>query len=274
MILVSAATGALGRLVVERLLDRVPSSEIAIVIRYPEKAADIVDRGVEVRRGDYDDKASLRAAFDHADRLLFISSPEVDAPVRIGQHGNVVEAARDAGVGLVVYTSGLGADTSDEGLLAAHHATERLLADSGVAFTALRNPIYTDVFITPALRGAVEAGELTGSTGDRGFNTALRADLAEAAAIVLTTPGHRQAYDFTGSRWTYPELAAALSEVSGRPVTYRDTDTDEGPMMFFGPAIRAGGFEVQTPDLERVLGRPPTGLRQVVAGVLGADATS
>lgn len=110
---------------------------------------DLAARGVEVRRGDYDEPASLRAAFDGADRLLFISSPPVEK--RVAQHRNVVITARDAGVGSIAYTSGLGAAMVDEGILSEHHATEQASLDSGVPYTFLPHPIYTEVIIDPEL---------------------------------------------------------------------------------------------------------------------------
>lgn len=269
MIVVSAATGEYGRLVVDRLLDRVPAAQVAVAVRDVGKATDMADRGVEVRYGDYDEPDSLRQAFKGADRLLFISGPSEGLGERVDQHRGVVEAVRDAGVGHVAYTSGLGAEFVDEGLLGEHQATERALEESGVPYTALRHPIYSDFFLNPWLMGAVEAGELTSSTQGRGMNTAFRSDLAEAAANLLcsdATPA--KSYDFTGALWTYPQLATVLSEVSGRPVSYREVDTDEGFMAMIGPIIRSGGFEIQAPDLEEVLGRPAISLEQAVAGAL------
>jgi NAD(P)H dehydrogenase (quinone) len=271
VIVVSAATGHLGRLVVDRLLDRVPSSEVAVAVRDVRKADAIRARGVEVRHGDYDDPASLRAAFAGADRLLFVSSPTLEN--RVAQHRGVVAAARDAGVGCLVYTSGLGADVVDQGILGDHHATEQAIRDSGLASTFLRNPIYTEMFVTPALTAAIEAGVLTSSTRGRGMNTASRADLAEAAAAVLAGPEQpRAAYDLTGRLWTYAELAALLGAVGGRPVVLREVDDDEGAMVLFGPVVRAGGFEVQTGDLHELLGRPPGSLADAVEAALAPTA--
>jgi NAD(P)H dehydrogenase (quinone) len=269
VIVVSAATGEFGCLVVEHLLKRVPATDLAVAVRNPGKAHELAARGVEVRHGDYDQPDTLRLAFDGADRLLFISSSEVESGKRIAQHRSVVAAARDAGVGMLAYTSGLGADVIDVGLLGDHHATEHAILESGVRYTILRHPIYSDFFINAGLRAAVAAGELTSSVDDRGLNTATRADLAEAAANVLTgAPPASRAYDFTGRRWTYPQLAEVLGAASGRTVTYRDVDGDEGIMVMFGPIIRSGGFEVQTGDLESVLGRPATSLEDAVAAVL------
>lgn len=105
------------------------------------------------------------------------------------------------------------------------------------------------------------------------MNTATRADLAEAAAVVLTESAPADSYDFTGALWTYPELATVLSDISGQLVRYREVDGDEGFMTVIGPAIRSGAFELQTDDLQRVLGRPPTSMRDVVAGAVRHSAT-
>ncbi|WP_448627122.1 SDR family oxidoreductase [Geodermatophilus sp. URMC 64] len=270
MIVVSAATGQLGRLVVRHLLERVPATDVAVAVRNPERAADLAERGVAVRHGDYDRPDTLHAAFDGADGLLFISGTLAEG--RAAQHRGVIAAARDVGVGRIAYTSGLGADVVDDGILGEHHATERAVLESGVPYTLLRHPIYSDFFINADLRTAIEAGELTSSTGTWGLNTATRADLAEAAAVVMASEGHiGRAYDFTGRLWTYPQLADALARISGRAVTYREVPEDDGiiGMLGLGPVIRSGGFEVQTPDLERVLGRPASSLEDAVEAALG-----
>lgn len=269
MIVVSAATGEYGSLVVDRLLDRVSAAEVAVAVRDPGKAHGFAERGVEVRRADYDDAASLRRSFDGADRLLFISSPTFDSSQRMPQHHDVITAARAAGVGILIYTSALGADLSAEGGLADHHATEQAIIESGVSYTMLRHPIYSEFFIHPGLQTAIETGELTSSTSGRGLNTATRADLAAAAAVILSSDGHAdRGYDFTGRLWTYPQLTDVLSELSGQSVSYRETDVDEGMMQMIGPLIRAGLFERQSGDLERVLDRPATSLHDAVAAAL------
>ncbi|MEV0315201.1 NAD(P)H-binding protein [Nonomuraea fuscirosea] len=240
MIVVSAASGALGHLVIDRLRTR---TEVVAAVRDPGRAP----AGVTVRRGDYDDPASLREAFDGATRLLLISSPELDPARRIGHHLAALSAAAQVGVGAVVYTSFLNAGTVATGMTEAHHATEQAILRSGLPYTILRHPFYGDAFI-PEISG----GELTGSAGGRGLNTAFRSDLAEAAVNVLTGDGHLgRAYDFTGPLWSHPEVAEALG------VPYREVpDTAPGPMSRLNAQVRAGALEQQTPDLEQVLGRP------------------
>ncbi|HWO68798.1 MAG TPA: NAD(P)H-binding protein [Umezawaea sp.] len=241
MIVVTAASGALGRLVTERLVGR---AEVVAVVRDPARAPE----GVPVRRGDYNDPSSLRAAFEGASRVLLISSPELDPVVRQVQHLNVIAAARDAGVDGIAYTSFLGAGTGAAGVAEAHHATEEAIRDSGLPFTMLRHPFYSDAFV-PRWSG----GELTSSTGGRGLNTAFRSDLADAAATVLLGGEHLgRAYDFTGPLWTYPDLASALG------LSYREVpDAGPGPMSWINSRVRAGALEYQSADLAQVLGRPP-----------------
>ena len=272
MIVVTAATGELGRRVVEHVLDRVPASDVAVAVRNPAAAEAIAAsgawgaaaRGVEVRHADYDDAATLAKAFADADRVLLISSPELDPAKRIPQHLVAIEAAVDAGVGGLVYTSGLGADVSAEGILEAHHTTERALAESGLPYAVLRNAFYSELFLNPGLADVVAAGELTSSTHGRGLNTANRDDLAEAAAAVLTGADHLgRAYDLTGPVWTYPELAAALG------VAYREVEPADGPFAWLDGLVRGGVLEQQTGDLEALLGRPATSLEQAVRAAVG-----
>ncbi len=271
MIIVAAASGALGRLVVEQLRTHHPDEPVAAAVRDPARCADLTARGVDVRHGDYDDPASLRAAFRGADRLLLISSPTLDTAHRTRQHLAAIEAARAGGVHAVAYTSFLGADRAEEasgGMNAAHHATERAILDSGLAYTLLRHPFYTDAFINAGLHVAVESGKLLSGTGGRGLNTAPRSDLAAAAATVLTSDTHLgHAYDLTGPLWTYPQLAATLTDLTGRPVEHVDGTVDT-PIGFLMQLARAGMLERQTTDLEHLLGRPPTTLHQAVTAAL------
>ncbi|MEU3982453.1 NAD(P)H-binding protein [Streptomyces sp. NPDC026672] len=266
MIVVAAASGALGRLVVAQLLARIAAKDIVVAVRSPRSVADLAARGVRVRRGDYDVPDTLPTAFEGADRLLLISSPELDTTRRTGHHQAAINAARTAGVGAVVYTSFLDADTKADGVTAAHHATERALRDSGLGHTLLRHPFYSEAFLNSSLNTAVAEGELWDGTDGRGINTASRADLAEAAAQVLTEEGHLdRAYDFTGTRWTHPELAETLAQVHGTPVRHRQRpEPAPGIQGWLEQQVRSGALERQTDDLGHVLGRPPTPLHQAV----------
>ncbi|MFI6266640.1 NAD(P)H-binding protein [Micromonospora sp. NPDC051006] len=273
MVTVSAASGALGRLVIGQLLTRLPAGRIAVAVRDPARGAGLAALGVDVRHGDYDDPASLRLAFRDAERLLLISSPELAPDRRIRQHLAAIEAAAANGVRAIAYTSFLGADRGGEGMNAAHHVTEQAIIDSGLEYTMLRNPFYSDAFINLGLRSAVESGKLTSGTGGRGLNTALRADLAAAAANVLTDDAHLgHGYDLTGPLWTYPELAEVLSETTGKKVDHHEaTDETPGPMGFLMGLAWSGALERQTDDLRRLPGRPPASLRHAVANALSLD---
>jgi NAD(P)H dehydrogenase (quinone) len=267
MIVVTAASGALGRLVVEQLLTRFPDRPVVAAVRDPGRCADLVARGVDVRHGDYDDPGTLRAAFLGAERLLLISSPTLDPAVRIRQHLAAVAAAGSSGVRGIAYTSFLGADApaAANGPNAAHHRTEQAILDSGLGYTLLRHPFYTDAFVNAGLRAAVGSGTLVSGTGGRGLNTALRADLAAAAATVLTDDTHLgRGYDLTGPLWTYPQLAATLTAVTGTRVEHLDGTVDP-PIGFLMDIAKAGMLERQTTDLQALLGRPPTTLRDAVA---------
>ncbi|NEA40199.1 NAD(P)H-binding protein [Streptomyces sp. SID11385] len=264
----TAASGQYGRLVVEGLLAR--GAPVAAVVRRPERAAGLAALGAEVRYGDYDDAASLRTAFAGGERLLLVSSPELDTGRRVAQHVRAVDAARAAGVGLLAYTSFLGAGTRAEGVTAAHHATERHIEASGLPHLLLRHPYYSDAFLHAGLREAVAAGVLEDGTGGRGLNTASRADLAEAAVRLLTGQPVRAAYDLTGAPWTYRELAETLTRVSGGTVTYTGrTAPVPGPAGWLDAQVRAGALEDWTDDLAALLGRPPASLEEAVREVLG-----
>ncbi|MEV1007236.1 NAD(P)H-binding protein [Streptomyces sp. NPDC049881] len=272
MIVVSAASGAFGSTVLELLADRLPAGEIVAAVRDPSRVTGLAARGITVRRGDYDDADSLRAAFAGADRLLLISSPELDPERRTRQHRTAIDAARAAGVKAVAYTSFLGADTPRPGMPDAHHATEEALRDSGLPCTLLRHPFYSEGFLDAAvLRETAATGTLPDGTGGRGLNTALRADLAEAAVRVLTEDGHLgRAYDLTGEPWTMPRLADTLSRLLGTPVTTAErAEPAPGARGMLEGLVRAGVLERTTGDLRAVLGRPATGLDDAVARVLG-----
>ncbi|MEU9383387.1 NAD(P)H-binding protein [Streptomyces sp. NPDC048279] len=216
----------------------------------------------------------MNAAFKGADRLLLVSSPELDPTRRTGHRRAAVDAARDAGVGAVVYTSFLDAGARADGLTAAHHVTEQALRDSGLPHTLLRHPFYSEAFLNPGLHVAVSDGELSDGTGGHGINTASRADLAEAAARVLTEDHPLgRAYDFTGVRWTFPEPARILSRMHGRPIRHRERDPLPGVSGWLERQVRSGALERQTDDLTRVLGRPPTSLRQAVGELFPAAGT-
>ncbi len=282
-LLVTAATGQLGRLVVLKLLESVPADRIAVAVRDPSKAADLAARGVSVRHADYARAETLSAAFAGVGRLLFISGSEVGA--RMAQHRNVIDAAKGAGVGLIAYTSMLRADTNPLRLLAdEHQQTEALLADSGVASVVLRNGWYTENQ-TASIPVALAHGAVLGCAGDGRFSSASRADYAAAAAAVLSGDGHAgRTYELAGdASFTLADFAAEIARQSGKPVAYKDL-----PAAEFEAALKAAGLPpaiaglVATAEaaaakgalfddgkqLSRLIGRPTTPVSASVATAL------
>ena len=197
LIVVTAATGQLGRLVVEDLLTRVPADTIVAAVRTPAKAADLAERGVQVREADYDRPETLTAALDGADNVLLISGSEVGR--RIPQHQAVVDAATKANVSLPAYTSAPRADTTPLAVGPEHKAAEESIKASGLTYSILRNGWYNENYVQTA-RQAAATGTLLGSARDGRVASASRADFAAAAATVLTTPGHdNTVYELAGS---------------------------------------------------------------------------
>lgn len=271
MIVVTGATGNLGRIVVDDLLTRVPPHRVAVVARSPEKAEPLADRGVDVRYGDYDEPQTFDSALAGAERLLLVSSPDATPGTRPRQHQNVVNAALRAGVPHIVYTSAITADDGP-GFLADHTVTEAAIRDSGLTYTFLRNSFYHHYFVNPGLQAAVEAGELVAPVIGHPLVTATVEDLALAASAALTGDGHANAvYELRGEPWTYEGLAQTLTAVTGKQVAYREIGDEEvvpemAPML---PFLRLAEFGEPTPDLERLLGRPATSLEQTVRQALG-----
>jgi NAD(P)H dehydrogenase (quinone) len=285
-IAVTGATGPFGRLAIESLLERgVPAGQIVAIGRDQAKLDDLTQLGVTSQRADYGDPASLRTALAGVDRLLFVSGSEVGQ--RVGQHQAVVDAARAAGVGLVVYTSAPKADTSDMVLAEEHLATERALIDSGVPYVFLRNGWYVENY-TAQLPVILEHG-LIGAAGDGLISGAARRDLAEAAAAVLTGEDHQnRVYELGGQSFTLAVLAAEIARQSGRDVRYSDLGADAyakaleeaglpAPVAAIladsDRAARDGALYVGGNDLEKLLGRPVTPWPEVVRAALATLAT-
>ncbi len=282
MILVTGATGKLGRLVVESLIRRgVPASEIVAGARNPDKALPLSARGVKVRTVDYNRPEMLDSALTGVNRVLLISGFE---PSRVEQHRAVIEAAKRAGVSLLAYTSGAHADTSKIRIIADHRETERLLRASGVPFAALRNSWYVENY-TDNVGPLLSFGVMPGAAGDGKVSVAPRADYAEAAAVVLTTDGHAgQVYELGGDRaYTLSEIAAEIARVTGKPFAYRDlSEADyaatlaqagvpEGfaKLLADGDSgLKRGDLLVESGDLSRLLGRPTTPLSTAIEQAL------
>ena len=283
MIVVTGATGQLGRLVVQDLLTRIPANQIVAAVRTREKAGDFAEQGVQVREADYDRPETLKAAFEGAEKILLISGSEVGR--RIPQHQAAIDAAQQAGVSLLAYTSVLHADTSTLPVAPEHQATEEAIKASGLTYSLLRNGWYNENYIPAAQQGAA-TGTIIGSARDGRISSASRADYAAAAAAVLTGDGHDDTvYELSGdATFTMADVAADTTAVTGTPVTYQDLPaeahakalTEAGvPDMFVDMlvAIDAGTAENQlagtTGDLSRLIGRPTTALRATLTAALG-----
>ncbi|MFI5755415.1 SDR family oxidoreductase [Streptomyces sp. NPDC051569] len=285
-IVVTGATGQLGRLAVEALLRRgVRPSEIVATGRDTDKIKDLADRGVVVRRADFADPDTLAAAFAGAEKLLLVSTTTVGE--RADNHRRAIDAARAAGVSLIAYTSAPKADSATMKLAIEHAATERHLRDSGVPFVILRNGWYLENY-TDQLPVVLEHSTVAGSAGEGRVNAATRADYAEAAAVVLTTEGHAgSVYELGGDEaFTLTELAAAITAATGQEITYADLPVADFTGLLVGAGLPQGFAEVladadlglargelftDTGDLSRLLGRPTTTLAEAISAALAAN---
>jgi NAD(P)H dehydrogenase (quinone) len=274
-ILVTGATGGLGKAVVENLLKTVNPSDIAVLVRDPAKAADLQAQGVTIKQGDYNDYASLVAAFKGVDKLFLVSGNDVAN--RVPQHTNAINAAKEAGVKHVVYTS-FQRKTEDGSSAAAfiaeaHLATEKLLKESGLTYTILKNALYLDVL--PLFMGPVlDTNTIYLPAGDGKVPYASRADMGAAGAAVLTGTGHEnQSYEISnGTSYSFQDIAKILSDLTGKTIQYVSPDAEE-----FGTALAAAGvpagaiqmtagfcvaiahdeFDYPATTLEKLLGRKP-----------------
>lgn len=219
MIVVTGATGQLGRLVIGSLLKKVPAADLVAAVRNVEKAKDIAALGIQVRQADYNQPSSWDAALQGADKVLLISSSEIGQ--RTEQHRVVIDAAKRAGVKLPAYTSVLHADTSSLGLAGEHRETETALRDSGLPFVLLRNGWYTENYAM-GIPNALSLGAVYGCAGEGRISSAVRADYAEAAAVVLTSGNQAgKVYELAGdTAYTLNEFSAEISRQSGKSIGY------------------------------------------------------
>ena len=276
---VTGATGQLGRLVVESLKSKVSAETIVALVRNPEKATDL---GIEARAFDYTRAENLVASLSGIDKLLLISGNEVGQ--RLPQHLAVIDAAKQAGVKQLFYTSILHADSSPLGLATEHLATEVAIKESGLTYTILRNGWYTENY-TGSAKGAVGAGAFIGNAGDGKIASAARVDYAEAAAVVLAGEGHEgKTYELAGDEaYTLTELAAEISKQSGKTIPYNNLTEAEyaGILKSFGlpdglaemlansdTGASKGGLFDDSKVLSELIGRPTTSLAKVVADAL------
>ncbi|RYZ05638.1 MAG: NAD-dependent epimerase/dehydratase family protein [Myxococcales bacterium] len=282
MIVVTGATGQLGRAIVEYLVRRVPPAQVAVSVRDPQKAQELEALGVRVRRGDFAAPDGLVHAFEGASQLMLVSSnARAYGGDTLGQHRAAIEAARAVGAKRIVYTSHMAASASSAfAPMLDHAATEDMLGASGLPWTALRNGFYASSGVAQ-LGDAPRVGVLEVPQDGKVSWTA-HADLAEAAAIVLTTQSGfaGPTPPLTGAdALDLGEVAAMAGEITGRAIERRTIDDDElrrrlsergvparGAEVALGffRASRAGEFQAINPALPRLLGRPPTSMKDVL----------
>ena len=281
MIVITGATGNLGQHVIASLLTSVPAASIIAAVRNPAKAANLAALGVQVRQADYNDGASLDAAFKGATKILLISSSEVGQ--RAQQHQNVIDAARRAGVALLAYTSVLRADTSPLGLAAEHVITEAAIRASGLPYTFLRNGWYLENH-TEHLAPVLEHGVVLGAAQNGRFSSAARADYAAAAAAVLTADKPQAIYELAGDHgFTLAEYAAEVARQSGKVIVYKDLPQADFKAALVGVGVpegfadlladsdagaAKGALEDNGKQLSTLIGRPTTRLLDAVKAAL------
>ena len=282
MIVVTGATGQLGHLVVEALVRKVPADQVIAAVRTPEKAADLAALGVQVRVADYDQPSTLTEAFAGADKLLLISGTDIGR--RVPQHTAAIEAAKEAGVTHIVYTSVLRADTNTTVVAPDHKATEEVIRAAGVPFTFLRNGWYTENY-EQSIAQALVTGAILGSAGEGRVGGVPRADYADAAAEVLTGTGHdNKVYELAADEaWSYADLAESAGRISGKAISYQDVPAEQHRDVLLGAglpefvadmlvgsdrAIAAGELASGSGDLRALLGRPTTSLDDAVTALL------
>lgn len=284
MIIVTGATGKLGRQIVEELLVRLPADRVGVSVRDPEKAADFAQRGVRVRHGDFAQPGSLAGAFEGASQLLIVSSNvAAQGGDPLAQHRAAIDAARAAGVGRIVYTSHMGASASSAfPPMRDHAATETMLGDAGVAWTALRHGFYAAT--VPMMVGDAASSGVLAAPQDGKVSWTTHGDLAAGAAAILLQEGR---FDGATPPLTAPDtldledVAAILADLHGKPIERQIiSDEQQAAMMTdrgvpagavaitlgLYRAARAGEFAAVDPTLATLLGRTPTPLRNVLAG--------
>jgi NAD(P)H dehydrogenase (quinone) len=277
-IVITGASGQLGRLTAELVLGRLPASEVILTTRHPEVLSDLAERGAEVRRADFESPETLVGAFEGGENLLLISTPDLER--RAAQHRAAIEAARVAGVRHVSYTSYLNpVEENPAAVTPSHRDTEEALRESGLEWTALRNAFYAE-YQVPTGAQAIATGRLVHNNGEGRTAYVSREDCAAAAAAVLTSGHHvHRAYDITGPQpLGQDDVAALLSEVSGRPVEAVALDDEEfvrgltaagipepvaRGISTYGRAIREGFIGEASVAVEDLTGRPPRSLREV-----------
>ena len=278
---VTGATGQVGRLVLDELVQQTDAGNIVALARDQSALSDYAAKGVQVRQADYDDPDSLKAAFQGVDRVLLISGNAVGQRER--QHGNVIDAAKAAGVSYLAYTSILKGDQSPLALAPEHVATEKLLANSGLNYDVLRNGWYSENY-TMGLAPSLESGKIFGAVGEGKLSTATRADFAAGAAAALLRGNGGDVYELAGDEaWTMQEFAEEVSRQSGKTVEYvNQSEADyaktlEGAglpppvasMLASTSALSGrGALYDDSKSLSRLSGKPTTPIGETIAAAL------
>ncbi|MEY9871986.1 NAD(P)H dehydrogenase (quinone) [Streptacidiphilus sp. MAP12-33] len=280
-IVITGATGHLGRHVVDQLLERVPAEQVTAVVRDAAKAADLAARGVRIAVADYDAPDTFDGVFAAGDKVLLISGNEIGGD-RVGQHRVVIEAAKAAGVALLAYTSAPGrlkAALADD-----HRATEEVLLASGLPYVLLRNGWYHENY-TERLDPVLAHSAVVAAAGEGRVSSASRADYAAAAVAVLTGEGHEnRTYELGGDEaWSLAEYAAELSRQTGTRIGYHEVSdevltgilTDAGlpaaiatVLAGVDTSIARGELVVDSGDLSRLTGRPTSRLADAITAAL------
>ncbi|WP_125761646.1 SDR family oxidoreductase [Companilactobacillus hulinensis] len=279
---ISAATGHFGQIAIRELLKEVSAEDIIAIVRNTDKAKKVLPEGITIRKGDYTDKASLVEALKNVNKLLFISSVPGGEVSREQQHQNVVEAAKEDGVEYVAYTSFAKADDAKSALSADHKATEKMLRESGMKYSFLRNAWYLENE-TSYLKAGANGEDAEYAAGDGKIGFALEREYAAGAAKVMILDNAKDIYEFAGKPVSYAELGQAVKKVTGKSFEFKSVSDEEyrnGLIKSgFEPAVadvfvgmqdmmRSGELDVESSDLPDVLGHAVTPLNDAIREIL------
>ena len=281
-IAITGATGQLGNLVIEQLLQLTTAQNIVALVRNVNKAEHFKAQGIELREFDYDRPETLVPALLGIDKLLLISANEIGR--RTPQHQAVIDAAKVAGVPYLAYTSLLRADTSPLGLAQEHRETEKLIQDSGITYTFLRNNWYSENHLA-GVAHTIEIGTLFGAAQDGRISSASRIDYAEAAAKVLTSTGHEnKTYELAGSEsFSLSDLATFIGQAVNKDIIYQNLSAEEYTQGLTQAGLPAGLVDVivdadiqtiqgamysDSKDLEQLIGRKTTNIQDAIKAAL------
>ena len=281
-IAITGATGQLGNLIIEQLLQLTAAQNIVALVRNVDKAEHFKTQGIELREFDYDRPETLVPALLGIDKLLLISANEIGR--RTPQHQAVINAAKVAGVPYLAYTSLLRADTSPLGLAQEHRETEKLIQDSGITYTFLRNNWYSENYLA-GVAHTIEIGTLFGAAQDGRISSASRIDYAEAAAKVLTSTGHEnKTYELAGSEsFSLSDLATFIGQAVNKDIIYQNLSAEEYTQGLTQAGLPAGlvdvivDADIQTiqgamysasKDLEQLIGHKTTSIQDAIKAAL------